>query len=701
MKPLKITCIAVLILVNAETFAAAKVDTAALIKQIATHRAPDTARVNLLNKAGFLLYRNKANQSHAYYDEAYLLAQKLHYDNGLAGAALGEGFFYRFRGQFQQALVYTKQAVTLYAKLGDTLNLIASDYNLINTYRLQNDLVNSVALNLKALPLAESVHSDKWMILLNNLLSETYDRIDDLDKATVYVNRALQIAKKANDLDGLEHCYNGLSNIASNRGQWDKVKYYMGLCTAINLKINNHQGYLQSSINIGEADVYLKQYDTALRIAYKALAGIGQSQNYGDIPYAQTVLARAYLGKGQADSAIKYGLLSVQARRSSGERFSISSASLVLAQAYALSGQYQQAYQYQVQYANYRDSINQSQSLHRLDAIQYTNDLDKKQSQITLLKRNADLVSHEARQQKILLIFSIAVIIAAIVFSVVLFRSNQQKQLAVKQLLRRQEELKATQNQLIQSEKMASLGELTAGIAHEIQNPLNFVNNFSEVNREMIEELRTELRSGNLEEALAIVADIEQNEEKITHHGKRADGIVKGMLQHSRTTAGEKQPTNINVLADEFLKLSYHGLRAKDKSFNAELVTNFDENLPRINVVQQDIGRVLLNLFNNAFYAVNERKKLEAGSWKPEVTVTTSVENNQLLIAVKDNGNGIPDAIKDKIMQPFFTTKPTGEGTGLGLSLSYDIVMKGHGGSIKVESVEGEGTLFVVELPIN
>jgi signal transduction histidine kinase len=262
-------------------------------------------------------------------------------------------------------------------------------------------------------------------------------------------------------------------------------------------------------------------------------------------------------------------------------------------------------------------------------------------------------------------------------------------------------ELKNTQTQLIQSEKMASLGELTAGIAHEIQNPLNFVNNFSEVSIELLDELKEEAKSGHNDDVIAIATDLTQNLEKINHHGKRADFIVKGMLQHSRTGTGEKQPTNINVLADEFLRLSYHGLRAKDKNFNAELVTNFDESLPKVNVAQQDIGRVLLNLFNNAFYAVNQKQKTAGADYKPEVAVSTSIEKNNLVIKVKDNGSGIPDAIKDKIMQPFFTTKPTGEGTGLGLSLSYDIVVKGHGGTISVNTKENEFTEFTVSLPID
>jgi signal transduction histidine kinase len=261
------------------------------------------------------------------------------------------------------------------------------------------------------------------------------------------------------------------------------------------------------------------------------------------------------------------------------------------------------------------------------------------------------------------------------------------------------EELKATQSQLIQSEKMASLGELTAGIAHEIQNPLNFVNNFSEINSELIDEMKNELNQGNVEDAIAIANDISENEKKINHHGKRADAIVKGMLQHSRSSNGQKEPTNINTLSDEYLRLAYHGLRAKDKSFNADMQTDFDESIPKINVVAQDVGRVILNLITNAFYAVKAAKPVKGEGYEPTVWVSTKKENGKIYVTVKDNGTGIPDSVKDKIFHPFFTTKPTGEGTGLGLSLSYDII-KAHHGEIKVESQEGQGTEFIVELPV-
>jgi two-component system NtrC family sensor kinase len=260
-------------------------------------------------------------------------------------------------------------------------------------------------------------------------------------------------------------------------------------------------------------------------------------------------------------------------------------------------------------------------------------------------------------------------------------------------------ELKTTQGQLIQSEKMASLGELTAGIAHEIQNPLNFVSNFSEVTVELIDEMEKEFLAGNAANGLVLATNIKQNLEKVIQHGKRADAIVKGMLQHSRVSTGQKELSNINAIVDECLRLSYHAIRAKDKSFNASLQTDFDENIAKIPLVQQDIVRVLINMFNNAFYAVNEKGKQQIAGYEPSVSVSTRKLGNGLELRVKDNGNGIPQKIVDKIFQPFFTTKPAGQGTGLGLSLSYDII-KAHGGEIKVNSKEGEFTEFEIRLPI-
>jgi signal transduction histidine kinase len=299
------------------------------------------------------------------------------------------------------------------------------------------------------------------------------------------------------------------------------------------------------------------------------------------------------------------------------------------------------------------------------------------------------------------------------VIGIILYRNNHLKQSANKKLQQQKQQiettlqdLKDTQKQLIQSEKMASLGELTAGIAHEIQNPLNFVNNFSEVSKELLLEMKDEIDKGNINEAKLLADDLIDNQEKINHHGKRADAIVKGMLQHSRKGSDKKEPTDINALADEYLRLSYHGLRAKDKSFNATLKTDFDESIGKINIIPQDIGRVILNLLTNAFYAVHEKQKacqaepVEANPpYEPMVLVSTKKINNKVEIKVSDNGNGIPQKVLDKIFQPFFTTKPTGQGTGLGLSLSYDII-KAHGGEIKVQTKEGEGAEFIIQFNV-
>ena len=325
------------------------------------------------------------------------------------------------------------------------------------------------------------------------------------------------------------------------------------------------------------------------------------------------------------------------------------------------------------------------------------------------MQRQKELViAKTAFQNRIIFFFLVAIALFLLGTAFIFWRSKRKEQQA-KILVQQQkdqleetlEKLKSTQSQLIQSEKMASLGELTAGIAHEIQNPLNFVNNFSEVSTELVEEMNEEINKGNLEDAKEIANDLKQNLEKINHHGKRADAIVKGMLQHSNSGSGKKEPTNINKLANEYLRLAYHGLRAKDKSFNATLNTDFDESIGNINIVPQDIGRVILNLITNAFYAVDEKKTLREGQgekYDPTVSVSTKKIGDKVEIMVADNGNGIPQKVLDKIFQPFFTTKPTGQGTGLGLSLAYDIV-KAHGGELKVVTKEGEGSEFIIQLP--
>ena len=313
-----------------------------------------------------------------------------------------------------------------------------------------------------------------------------------------------------------------------------------------------------------------------------------------------------------------------------------------------------------------------------------------------------DITYNYSTYQNVFTLICIAGLVGILFVVTNLFQSKKEAAILLKNKKNQQletalQKLHLTQAQLVQSEKLASLGELTAGIAHEIQNPLNFVNNFSDVSKELLEELRQEYLKGNHESVQELLTDITHNLDKIYLHVRRADGIVKGMLQHSRSSNGQKTPIDINALCDEYMRLAYHGLRAKDKLFNAQFTLEVDENIGLISVVAEDFGRVLLNLLNNAFYAVNEKSRKGIEGYTPQVFVRTQKQDANVRIIVEDNGMGIPDSIKEKIFQPFFTTKPTGQGTGLGLSLSYDIV-KAHGGELKVESTEGKGTSFLIQL---
>ena len=464
-------------------------------------------------------------------------------------------------------------------------------------------------------------------------------------------------------------------------------------------------------------DIYRQRRNDSLVLTYyhRSLQYAIAESNFSVVAYVYESLANYYYTKNNADSMLLYAKKNIAVIKSLGAVTSFVTRDINLgkgyqdmAMAYSLKKYTDSSNAYLQLALNVKDSIT-AIKLKRLAAFQRLT----LNEQVRLQNEEKERVAAETRRKTYLLI---AGIVVALIIILLIYRNNRQKQKA--NLLLKDEkhkveialsELKSTQQQLIQSEKMASLGELTAGIAHEIQNPLNFVNNFSEVSNELIDEMNIELNKGDIEEAKAISSDIKQNLEKINHHGKRAEAIVKGMLQHSQKGTGKKEATNINALVDEYLRLSYHGFRSKEKEFNAEIKTDFDKSIDKINIVPQDIGRVLLNLFNNAFYAVNEKKKTADENYKPFVSVQTKKINNAVEIIATDNGNGIPSNIKEKIFQPFFTTKPTGQGTGLGLSLSYDIV-KAHGGKITVESKESDGLsaealnktgiTFIIQLPI-
>ncbi len=456
--------------------------------------------------------------------------------------------------------------------------------------------------------------------------------------------------------------------------------------------LNKYRGNIYSIIG----DVYLEKGDreTAKKYFYDGLEWATKENTNSSIIRSNARLLNYYMGSAEKDSVLHYALKNLEVIRGMGAitsfRNNIGTAYEHLATAYKLNNRFDSAFKYQGLALVTKDSLYKGriQNLAEFQSVSFT-------EQRKFQEMKQDKIDYRNKIRTWAMLGGLAVIL---IVALLLYRNNRQKQKDNKMLAVTLSDLRATQAQLVQSEKMASLGELTAGIAHEIQNPLNFVNNFSEVNKELLAEMNEEIGKGNFNEVKTIAKDVTDNEEKIIYHGKRADAIVKGMLQHSRSSGGQKEPTDINLLADEYLRLAYHGLRAKDKSFNATMKTEFDKSIGMINIIPQDIGRVILNLITNAFYAVTEKKKQQEHGYEPTVTVSTKRENGKTLVTVKDNGNGIPQKVLDKIFQPFFTTKPTGQGTGLGLSLSYDIV-KAHGGELKVETREAEGSVFMIILP--
>jgi signal transduction histidine kinase len=492
--------------------------------------------------------------------------------------------------------------------------------------------------------------------------------------------------------------------------QFDSALYYAGATHKMAVDLKNSYffcaaGQLLGDISLakGKTDVAFEYYHSVLPISFSSYA-------VDALLYTLQGLSRVHDSKGNLDSALYYGKRSLDfisdnqiLYKSFGYNPNVLTADFTpfMAELHKKKGQNDSAYYYLKLSAVLRDSIFTMDKIAQFQNLTYNESL-RKEKEKAQLKAAQDQFIQSAKTQ--LMVFGLLILFAAAFY---FFWNNLQRKKANSKLESQKNEiektlsaLKVTQNQLVQSEKMASLGELTAGIAHEIQNPLNFVNNFSEVNRELLAEMKNEMSAGNYDEAALIANDVISNEEKITEHGKRADSIVKNMLQHSRVSMGQKEKVDINALADEYLRLSYHGLRAKDKTFNAHLKTVFDDKVGHPEVIPQDIGRVMLNLYNNAFFAVAQKSKTAPSGYEPTVTVTTLKTGNTVSIKVTDNGAGIPASLKDKIFQPFFTTKPSGQGTGLGLSLSYDIITKGHGGELLMESVPGEGTVFEIRLPV-
>ncbi len=580
-----------------------------------------------------------------------------------------------------------------------------------------------------------SVAMEGWQAYILMRLGGTYRKIGRYEKASEMFQQALGYASQAPNtvfIDFVKIQIQGLQVDTYGRQGNPKALAEGHRVLALARKIGDKQAINYSATGLGRYFLGVGQADSAVFYGRQALDVLAKS-NLPSLRDANELLAQAYAQRKEYEKAYQYQA-QFMAYRDSLNNEAVTQKAAVIQYSDQTSRQQDQIAlltkdkQLQTEMAR-RMALSQ-----QTKAAQLRYELDRNQSQITLLNKDKQLQIEttrrrellrqaeaarlqnqmaeqqaETRRQRLLLLSSLAVLALLVGLAVVLYRNNRSKQQANTLLQAQRDqlnqaltELRVTQTQLIQKEKMASLGELTAGIAHEIQNPLNFVNNFSDVSTELVDELKDgpfqKLPDSEKEYAEEILGDLTQNLQKITLHGGRASSIVRGMLEHSRSSTGEREPTDLNALINEYLRLAYQGQRTKDKTFNCELVTNFDAHLSKVEMVAAEMGRVLLNLINNAFYAVKEKQQTAPLDYKPQVTIHTCQVNRHIEIRVRDNGMGIAESVKAKLFQPFFTTKPTGEGTGLGLSLSYDIITKGHGGSLTVESQEGEGTTFVIQL---
>jgi signal transduction histidine kinase len=624
--------------------------------------------------------------------------------------ALKELAFYLLNSRPDSALYFGQQALA-YSK---SIHYAAGEVNALNAisavYSATGNPDRSLEFLLQAIQIAEQFKLVRQLYNSIGNMGTLYMESGDYAQAKRYYLQSNDIAQKNKieiPLVGFFNIY--LSSAYLKFGQLDSALYYVNKGYNFLQQFHDESQYAEAYEAFGNIYALQKKVQDALSNYYKAIEGFSILNTLTAVSEIRLKIAHLQLEIGHNDSALYYAKQSLQMARQVEFTRVVKEASSFLTDYYKSRSQPDSAFVFAQILMAAKDSLYSQEKLKRLKDIQFTENIRQQEEE-------ASRIAFKNRVK----LFSLAgIILVFIILVIVLLRNNRQKQKAYN-LLRQQkaeidlqkekadkalQELKAAQSQLVHAEKMASLGELTAGIAHEIQNPLNFVNNFSDVNAELIEELKNELTSGNQQSALEIAEDIKVNEQKINHHGKRADSIVKGMLQHSRTSTGQKEPTDINALCDEYLRLAYHGLRAKDKSFNAQIETDFDPSVGKINAVSQDLGRVILNLINNAFYAAAQQAR--EGNMTPVVKVITKRiispggSRGNIEIRVIDNGPGIPEAIRGKIFQPFFTTKPTGQGTGLGLSLSYDIVVKGHSGELKLETAEGQGTSFIIALPID
>jgi len=694
-------------------------ETDSLLRVVASHK-DDSLKVNALISLTIAKYQSAPDKAKYFANQAKTIAEKINFKTGEAYAYKWLGIINNSQGNYYDALLNSNQSLAIFESLDDkvgTSNLLS---NLGAFYADRGEDSKAVEYYLKSLDLAQQSENKLRIETALSNIGVIYSKNSATNnKALEYYLKALPYALDIKDDESTGIIYTNIGEAYTNNNNLEKAWYYYNQALKI---LDNSLSTAYTYNDIGKLYIKKNNYDSAA-IAFNKAYTIAQ-QNNSLIDVVQSLIGKAKLQmitKNFADAihTFNQALPTAKSIEATPELKEIYSG---LSTGYQNIKDYKSAFSSQNELTNLFNAENEKRLNFNTAILEYTMQLQKQSGQIASLERQNELQEINIAKQKLARNVLIGGVAILLVFAFVLLFNNKQRKRLNKILSRQKKEietqkqsvekalieLKATQSQLIHSEKMASLGELTAGVAHEIQNPLNFINNFSEVNTDLMKELKEEMEKGNMEDVKAIADDITENEKKILHHGKRAEAIVKGMLQHSRKNSGKKEFTDINALCAEFLRLTYHNINEKDKSLSATYTTHLDKHVGKINIVPQDIASVLVNLFNNAFYAVNEKQRAESlkqnTDYKPEVSVQTKKldspsGNGDIEIKVIDNGNGIPESIKEKIFQPFFTTKPTGEGTGLGLSLAYDIITKEHNGTIKVESKEGEGTAFTIELP--
>ncbi|WP_300601276.1 ATP-binding protein [Niabella sp.] len=733
---LKTICVFLLLLhgaftcVHAQLQGKPKLDS--LFAALHQHKREDSTKANLLIEISGTYYdiclqhqddiTQQTDSILSYARQAIQLAYKLDFKKGLVTAFNIAGNGYYLRADSTSGLDNYRRALAINAQINDKEKEAALLGNIGNLYKITLNYPEALAYYHKALIIYEPMNKKERVVWVLRGIGSVYVSMGQSSKAYVYFEKALSLYMELGDKRNAADMYLLTGNILMNEKKYEESLKKYNASIQILKALKDEKGLAAVYANVAveyqlmaDYPAAIKYYDTSYSLA-KKLKDKGSELLYlkdmGHLIMTAPQHVLANLGISPAKryrTALDYEKRAMDIAVTNKYDEGKLTIWEYMTQAYEKLGDYKSAYTSLVAAVNLRDSLqklDQQGDVAKKEA-QYI--YDKKEAAARAAQEKKDALTRlEIQKQKTVRNGLIGGAVLLLLLAMILYNNNRRKQKDKQKIEKAYADLKATQQQLIHSEKMASLGELTAGIAHEIQNPLNFVNNFSELNVELIDEMKAELAAGNTDLANEIADDVKDNSGKINDHGKRADAIVKGMLQHSRSSTGQKEPTDINALCDEYLRLAYHGLRARDKSFNSKFTTDFSPAIRKINVVPQDIGRVILNLLTNAFYAVNEKKQHLAGKagempYDSEVTIKTVAVNFSgipgIEINISDNGSGIPQPVIEKIFQPFFTTKPSGQGTGLGLSMSYDII-KTAGGELNVQSKEGEGTTFTIYLPL-